>query len=90
MAQRGTIQGFGGNHLSGIGFLIVDGKKIPCDNAPTVRALDAAFGGVIGPGHNVDNNTIRGKEIVYETDWLGLLEWFVPADEYVGDAEQEN
>lgn len=85
MAQHGTITGFAGNHGSGIGFLIVGDQKIPCENAPTVRALDRAFGGVIGPGHNVDNNAIRGKEIVYETDCMGLLQWFVPADEFDGD-----
>lgn len=84
---RGTIRSFRGSWGSGLGFLeLEDGKSVSCDNALTVRALDAAFDGVIADGHRVDNQALAGKEIVYWYDDLGLvLGGFMPADDYVGE-----
>ena len=55
----GRIVGFLGTWGSGIGYLrleLEDGGEVdvPCENAPTMRALESAFGGVIGEGHVVD------------------------------------
>ena len=86
--RRGTITGFSGHWLSGIGYLLVDGVGVPCENAPTVRALDACFGDVIAEGHTVSQETIVGKEIYYSMDDLGLvLGGFTPVDELVWDDE---
>ena len=80
--EQGKIIGFQGSWGSGLGYLVLEGGiAIPCDNGATVRALDACFGGVITDTHTVNNDAIRGKEIVYETDWLGLLEWFAPRED---------
>ncbi len=91
MIYKGTLQDFQGSWGSGIGQLIVErrikGKKsvkvILCENAPTGRALGAAFN-AIGPGHTIDNEKIHGKEIVYSVGDFGLLEWFSPVDEWNG------
>jgi len=54
---------------------------VPCDNAPTVRALDRAFGNVISKNHTMNNKAIEGKEIYYVLDDMGLvLAGFVPLE----------
>ena len=80
--ERGTILGFSGSWGSGMGFLQVkmkDGsvKSIPCDNAPTVRALEDAFGDTIGEGHTVKSKpAFVGKKIKFlMSDW-GTMEGF--------------
>jgi len=83
--QKGTIVGFSGSWGIGIGYLEIkksDGlvESIPCDNAPTVRALDAAYGNVITEAHTVNQEAIKGKEIYYSVSG-GLLEGFTPAEE---------
>lgn len=52
----GTIKRFIGSWESGLGYLIIetkngDQKQVPCENGPTVRALEDAFGNVITAGH---------------------------------------
>jgi hypothetical protein len=74
----GTITAFRGSWGSGVGFLEFlndDGSEysVPCDNGPTVRALDAAFGDVISPGHSVDNAAIAGQRVAWFYDDMGLL-----------------
>lgn len=76
----GTIQGFRGSWGSGLAELVIDGQAIPCENAPTVRALEALFGGVIGPGHTVHLNAIVGQPVAYRTGEFGLLEGLAPAE----------
>lgn len=79
--QRGTITGFRGSWGSGLGYLLIDDVAVPCDNAPTVRALDACFGDVIAEGHTVNQEAIIGKEIYYSMDDMGLvLGGFTPVD----------
>ena len=86
--RRGTITGFRGSWMSGIGYLLVDGVGVACENAPTVRALDACFGDVIAEGHTVSQEAIIGKEIYYSMDDMGLvLGGFTPVDEPGWDDE---
>lgn len=82
---KGTIEGFRGSWLSGLGQLIIDGKPIMCENAQTVRSLDNCFGDFIdAPTHTVKQEAIVGKEIVYSVDDLGILLGFTPVDEWEG------
>ena len=79
--NRGTITGFQGSWGSGLGYLVIDGIPIACENASTVRALEAAFGDVIAPGHTVDQEAIKGKEIYWSMDDMGLiLAGFTPVE----------
>jgi hypothetical protein len=79
--ERGTLGGFSGSFGSGLGFLIIDGRPVPCENGPTVRALESAFGDVITEGHQADGRTLEGKEIFFETDFSGVLNGFTPVME---------
>ena len=84
--KTGVIVGFEATRGSGIAFLVVkrqDGgiERVACDNGPTVRALEQAFGDVIRPGHTVDVTAVLDRTIQYETDDLGLLSWFEPVAE---------
>ena len=86
--HRGTITGFQGTWGSGLGCLLVDYVRVLCENAPTVRALEGAFGDVIAPGHTVNQEAIIGREIYYSMDDLGLvLGGFTPVDEPGWDDE---
>ena len=79
--NHGTIDGFSGTWGSGLAHLIIDGIPVPCDNGPTVRALDACFGGVIAPGHTVSQESMVGREIWYSVSPWGVLEAFSPVDD---------
>lgn len=81
---RGTIDGFEGSWQSGLGYLVINGMPVMCENAPTVRALEGAFGDVIGEGHTVNTKALAGKEIIYSVDDLGLLMGLTPVDEWEG------
>ena len=86
--KPGVIDGFSGSWSSGLGYLIIDGVPVPCDNAGTVRALDACFGNVISPGHLVSQESIAGKEIWYSVGPCGVLESFGPIDSDKGSANE--
>ena len=60
--------------------------SIPCDNAPTVRALEDAFGNVIGSGHSVnpDGGHID-QEIIAQVGDDGILEGFMPVEMAIND-----
>ena len=88
--KHGVIGGFSGNCGSGLGFLIIDGQAVPCDNAATVRALEACFGGVIAPGHTVAQETIVGKEIRYSVSPWGTLEAFSPVERAADEKEAQD
>ena len=84
--KRGKIIGLEGSCGSGIATLYVEnsnGDTIPlyCENSPTIRALDNAFGGVITPGHRVNVDAIKGKIIYYSEDNMGMLEEFTTEEE---------
>jgi len=85
--EKGKILGFSGSWGSGIATLTVKNLKtgkvenIPTDNAPTVRALESAYGNIISAGRTANINKIKGKVIFYDyTDW-GSLAGFVPEEE---------
>lgn len=81
MKREGEIQDFAGSWGSGFATIrFTDGMTVTCENAPTVRCLDAMFGGVISPGHRVNVAALKGKQVVYGVDELGILEWIAPAD----------
>ena len=67
--NRGKIVDLRGTWFSGLANIVLETETsivtIPCDNAATVRALEAIFGNVIQEGHTVDVEAIRGKEIYY-------------------------
>lgn len=80
MIHKGRIIGFHGCRGSGLGFLTIEDstthelRSVPCDNAPTVRALEVAFGNVIGNAHDVEANGGHiGKEIYWSYDEMGLI-----------------
>jgi len=80
MTHRGKIVRFEGSWGSGLGFLTIEDSEthalmiVPCDNAPTVRALEAAFGNVMGSAHDVNGNGSHiGKEIYWSYDEMGLV-----------------
>lgn len=88
----GRIIALRGTWGSGLATLSVEDSNgaiigIPCDNAPTVRALDLCFGGVIGPGHTFNGEACSGQEIIYSYDEYGLLlGGFTPLDDWDPDA----
>lgn len=80
--MKGTIERFVGSWGSGLGYLVIDGVSVPCENGPTVRALDACFGDVITFGHSVNQEAIKGKEIYWSYDEFGLiLGGFTPVED---------
>lgn len=84
ITKKGVIEGFSGNWMSGLGYLIIDGVPVMCENAPTVRSLDECFGDVIAPGHTVNSEAINGKEVIYSVDDMGILMGFTPVAEWTG------
>jgi hypothetical protein len=85
---KGTIVALNCRMGSGLAELVIQGEDgvtvgVPCDNAPTVRALEGAFGNVIAPGHRVNPEGGHiGKEIFWSYDDLGfVLEAFTPVEE---------
>jgi hypothetical protein len=74
-ARSGQIVGFYGTMGSGIATLAIAIEPqgyvahVPCENAPTVRALRDAFG-----------NDVIGQEIEFVIDDRGLLSTFTPQE----------
>ena len=74
---KGTIIEFQGSWMSGLATLMVEDAKtgevreVPVDSGALGRALGAAFD-AIGAGHTIDNDKIRGEEIYYIMDDIGL------------------
>lgn len=86
--RKGIIKQFRGSWGSGIGYLDIEDletgitESVPCENAPTVRALEACFGKVITPGHSADGIGYKDKEIYWDYDELGsVLGGFSPVEE---------
>lgn len=63
-------------------------KYVPCDNGPTVRALADLFADdeVIGPGHTVNVDALRGREIAWDWDDLGLTLGYIAPPDMAEDA----
>ncbi len=87
---RGTLGKFHGSYSSGIAFIEINGSPVPCENAPTVRALEHCFGNVIQPDHTASSRSFEGREVVYSLDDFGLLLSFTPADQGDGPEIPEN
>lgn len=90
--HKGTLVQFAGSWQSGLGYLIIRDsetlavEQVPCENAPTVRALEACFGKVITEGHTASGNGYKGQEVYWSYDEFGLcLGGFTPVD----DASEE-
>lgn len=83
-----VLWGLPGSNLAHLNLILEDRTmvSIPCDNAPTVRALDDAFGTVIGENHSVnpDGGHID-QEIVAQVGNDGILEGFIPVEMAVED-----
>jgi hypothetical protein len=93
MLLKGTITGLCGSWGSGLATLVFeDGSVVYCENGPTVRALENCFGNVIGDNHTINNETGGhiGKEIVFTTDFMNILEGFSPYDPEVHDELLDN
>lgn len=89
--NRGVIQAMHGSWGSGLATMMISGRMVPCDNGPTVRALEGAFGDIIQEGHTFSVKSIIGKEIYYSLEDFGLvLESFTPVDDPQLDEEIEN
>lgn len=91
--RKGKILGFQGSWGSGLAQLVIetpDGRTdyVNCDNTPTVRALERAFGNVIAEGHMINNEAIKGKEIYYSIGDFGILEGFTPVEEASSELEE--
>ena len=82
---RNKIYQFSGSWGSGLGFLsFEDGSGVPCDNGPTVRALEHAFGNVISEGHTASGQGAKGQDVAWSYDELGLtLGGFTPYNEWL-------
>ena len=86
--RKGIIQSFQGSWGSGIGHLHIKDSQtgevqaIPAENPAAIRALQAAFGGVVAPGRSVDNKGGHiGQEIYWTLDDIGILSGFMPVEE---------
>jgi hypothetical protein len=87
--HRATIEGFAGSYGSGLATLqLSDGPQL-CDNGPTVRALESAFGDCIGEGHTCSLNGAKGQDIICWTDGF-MLAGFGKYVEYDGPAIEMN
>lgn len=87
---RGRILVFHGSWSSGLAALEVllangETRSIYCENAPTIRALDACFGNVIRPNHTVAIPAeAQDRELVLTVDELGILLAFTPIEDWTG------
>jgi len=86
--RKGRLIQFRGSWLSGLATLEIEDSEtgvhehVFCDNGATVRALEAAFGSVITPGHTANGDGYRGQEVYWSYDEFGLvLEGFTPIED---------
>jgi len=86
--RKGILKGFEGSWGSGLGYLLIQDaetqvvERVPCDNGPTVRALNSAFGNAIGEGHTVNQSGFVGQEVFWDYDDMGLtMAGFCPVEE---------
>ena len=88
LIHKGKLIQFRGTWGSGMGFLqIADSEtgvveSVPCDNGPTVRALEGCFSNVITEGHTASGDGYKGREVFWSYDECGLtLGGFTPVEE---------
>jgi hypothetical protein len=68
---KGILNAFDGAYPRDQGFLIVDGKPIPCDIPRTGQTLIKFIG-------STSTESLIGKEILYSLDDQGFLAGFAP------------
>ncbi len=85
---KGKIKDFSGSWGSGLGTLHIEDSEtgsiqgIPCENAQTVRCLEAAFGNTITDAHTANGSGYKNKVVYWAYDDMGLtLGWFIPIKE---------
>lgn len=76
--SKSRIEGCSYQFPSGMMTLIISGQPVHCDQPQTIRSLDACFGGII-EGFGFNMKRAIGKVIYYKTDFMDVMEWFVPA-----------
>jgi len=81
---KGTIKDFKGTWNSGIATLILLSdnnveNRVYCENASTVRALDAMFPGFIAEGHRANPDAIKDKVVFYSLEY-GFINWILPEE----------
>jgi len=82
--KRGIIAGISGHSMSGLWELhFEDGSSCHIESGHGVRQLASAFDAHAGSGDLFKK--IKGQEIFYSVDWLGVLEGFTP----VAEADEE-
>ena len=93
--HKGKIIGFSGSWESGLASLQVKDSRtgkiqnLSADNAPLFRALERAFGGVLGAGHTASIANIKGKEIYWvKGDWVDIG-GFTPVEEASVELERQ-
>ena len=80
---RRIIAGIAGHPMSGLWNLVfMDGNTVHIESGYGVRNLARCFGASEGKGDLQDK--IRNQDVYYSVDALGVLEWFLPADEWEG------
>ena len=87
---RDKIESFNGSWGSGIATLqFQSGRSINCENAPTARALMDVVD-CVAPGHSIDSSKLKGLDIVYAYDEMGLIMGgFNLYDHYLWDCNPE-
>lgn len=91
---KSEIIQFCGSWGSGVGYLMLRDEEgylthVPCQNSPTVRALEDAFGNVITENPTANGKGYKNQWIYWYWDDFGLtLGGFVP-EEYANDALKE-
>jgi len=90
LLYRDKIESFNGSWGSGIATLIFQsGRSIPCENAPTARAF-LSIVDCAAPGHSIDTSKLKGLDIVYAYDEMGLIMGgFNLYNEYLWDGNPE-
>ena len=82
--KRGTIAGLEGHPMSGLWQIYFeDGEMAHIESGMGVRALACAFDAREGSGDLLEK--IKGQEIMYSVDFMGVMEGFTPIDEWEGE-----
>ena len=83
-----VLWGLPGSGLARLNLVLEDKNMVslPCENAPTVSALDDAFGNVIGQDHSInpDGGHID-QEIIAQIGDDGIMEGFMPVEMVIND-----
>lgn len=76
---KGTILRIAGHPMSGLCQLQLDSEIVHIESGYGVRHLASCFGATEGSGDLMEK--IEGQVIWYSTDFMGVLESFIPDDQ---------